>query len=88
MSICPFLMSFIVEEEKKVLYTVYALLVSSSTKLDEESLLATKAYSQTNPGLNDPILKVMNYGYAKKEGVCDLTVDEKNSEKMRNHWTL
>ena len=63
-----------VKEEKKVLYTVYALLVSSSTKQDEESLLATKAYSQTNPGINYPILKVMNYGpdlkyygYAKKE---------------------
>jgi hypothetical protein len=97
-----------VKEEKKVLDTVYVLLVSSSSKQDEEHLLATKAYSQTNPGINDPVLKVMNYGpdlnyygYAKKEGVCDLTLDERKSGKLRNvehtecsyfersnHWTF
>ena len=97
-----------VKQENKVLDTLYALLVSSSTKQDEERLLAMKAYSQTNPGINDPVLKVMNcgpdlkyYGYAKKEGVCDLTSDEKKSRKMRivehkecsyfemrNYWTF
>ena len=80
-----------VKEEKKVLDTVYALLLSSSSKQDEEMMLATKTYSQTVPGINDPVLKVMSYGpdlsfhgYNTSEGVCDMTEDENNADKTCN----
>ena len=46
-----------VKEEKKVLDIVYALLISSSTKQENDVLLATKHYSQTLSGIMTLSLK-------------------------------
>ena len=72
-----------VKQEKKVLDTVHALLLSSLKKRNAEISLAALKYSQTNPGLNDPILKVMCHGpdYGVNEysaNNCDITKDEEN----------
>ena len=47
-----------VKEEKKVLDTLYALLIVSSDKMKMEILIASKIYAQKEQGINDPILKL------------------------------
>ena len=80
-----------VKEEKKVLDILYGMLISSTTKQEEELSLATKHYSQTNEGINDPVLKIMNFGpdyefdgYPLNEGVCDMAADEEKAGKLSN----
>ena len=69
----------------------YGLLISSTTKQEEEISMATKHYSQKNEGINDPVLKTMNFGpdfqfegYPLEEGVCDMAADEKEAGRLRN----
>ena len=73
-------------EEKKVLDIIHALLISSSKKQMDEVSLATRIYSQSMPGLNEPILKIMCHGpdlelkrnCYNNEVDCDITKDEEN----------
>ena len=80
-----------VKEEKKVLDTVYALLISSSIKQENDALTAKEHYSQTVPGINDPVLKMMSFGpdhklksFITSEGACDLSKDESKAGELRN----
>ena len=74
-----------VKELKKILDIVYAILFSTKEKHDEEFMLAKETYTQTQQGLNDPVLKTMLHGpdYGIKETSaddvpCDIVKDEKN----------
>ena len=51
-----------VKEANKVLNFIHALLLSSSKKRDEEIHEAKGIYSQSLPGINDPVLKSMCFG--------------------------
>ena len=51
-----------VKEEKKVLDILYALLLVSSSKHEEEIAVSSKTYSQKVQGINEPILKLMCSG--------------------------
>ena len=76
-----------VKEEKKVLDVIHGLLLSAATKSEAEIAHAVHSYSQNNPGLNDPVLKLMCHGpdYGVKEDFgdntsCDISKDEENLE--------
>ena len=51
-----------VKEEKKVLDTLYALLIVSSDKMKMEISIASKIYAQKEQGINDPIFKTLCKG--------------------------
>ena len=74
--------SFIVEE-KKILDIIHALLICSHKKQCEEMDEANQMFSQSLPGLNDPILKTMCFGPfpefdQNNENIeCNLAEDEK-----------
>lgn len=74
-----------VKEEKKVLDIIHGLLLSAAIKREADIAHAVLSYSQTNCGLNDPILKLMchgpDYGVHEDEGnkmSCDIKQDEEN----------
>lgn len=76
-----------VKEEKKVLDIIHASLLSAATKREAEIAHAVLSYSQTNRGLNDPVLKLMCHGpdYGVNEDFgdntsCDIKKDEENLE--------
>ena len=78
-----------VQEEKKVLDTVHALLVSSLVKQDNDVTLATEHYSQRVPGVNDPVLKVMGFGpdlklksFTQSDTACNLSRDENKAGRL------
>ena len=72
-----------IQEEKKILDVIHALLVASSKMQVDEMEKAKYIYSQNMPGLNDPVLKTMCFGpdidfesYETKTNCCDITEDE------------
>ena len=72
-----------VKEANKVLNSIHALLLSSSRKREEEIDEANRTYSQSLPGINDPVFKSMCFGPdfthkpAGQENIdCDLQQDE------------
>ena len=70
---------FIVEENK-ILNAIHAMLISSSKKQEGELEMARKVYSQSLPGLNNPVLKSMCYGpdvHVQTKVGCELESDEK-----------
>ena len=64
-----------VKEEKKVLDTLYALLIVSSDKMKMEILIASKIYAQKEQGINDPILKTL----------CKGPISQSN-DRDKDHW--
>ena len=54
---------------------IHALLLSAATKREAEIAHAVHSYSQTNRGLNDPVLKLMCHGpdYGVNEDFGDNT---------------
>ena len=78
-----------IKEENKVLNNIYALLLASSQKREEEIDYAQRIYSQSLPGLNEPILKSMCFGpdnvfepVHQEDVDCDLERDE--NERILN----
>ena len=72
-----------VKEANKVLNVVHALLLSSSEKREGEIDKANRIYSQSLPGINDPVLKSMCFGpdttykpAGQEPTDCDLQKDE------------
>ena len=72
-----------VKEANKVLNFIHALLLSSSKKREEEIHEAKGIYSQSLPGINDPVFKSMCFGpdstyrpSGQKDVNCDLQQDE------------
>jgi hypothetical protein len=68
-----------VMEENKILNVIHALLISSSKNQEEEFEVAKKVYSQSLPGLNNPVLKSMCFGPDVKfqtKDSCELEIDE------------
>ena len=69
--------------ENKVLNIIHALLLASSQKRVEEIDYGNKMYSQSLPGMNDPVLKAMCFGpdntfepIDQEDVKCDLKRDE------------
>ena len=74
-----------VKEEKKVLDVIHAVLLSAAAKREAEIAHAVQSYTQTNRGLNGPVLKLMchgpDYGVNGDFGdntSCDIRKDEEN----------
>ena len=75
----------------QVLDTIYGLLISSSAKQENDVLIAKEHYSQSVPGINDPLLKMMSFGpdhklksFTTTEQACDLSKDESKAGKLSN----
>ena len=62
---------------------IHALLIDSGDKKEEEREFASKTYSQTFSGINEPTLKVMCHGpdidlepFIVEDKECDINFDE------------